>query len=535
MTTTPGSRGSRDLTGDMFVSAFNTANYSGDQVSVLSDNAAQSVQTDTLISSPEETADASQDLANGGSNSRLKLNPRSCVTCRKRKVKCNKREPCSNCVKASIACVFPPPGRAPRKPRRPHDAELLKRLRRLESVVDSLGAQVDDDGNPQPADHGSERTRTSEGASLSELSPTAPSRKASLEYGLGRLLIKEGRSRYVSNEFWSSLGEEIAEIRNVLDSPSSDEEDDALSPEHANDPANVYAHHQGFVFGYSSLMFDMSKLHPSPSQIFILWEIYKENVDPVLKILHAPTVKNVIMKAAVSNASLSKASEALFYSICFASIVSMTDDQCRQLLGDNKDKLMQKYRFAVEQGLARASFLNSSNLVVLQAFVMFLTVVKYIDTSRGIWSLGGLAMQQAQAQGLHRDPTNFNLNPFETEMRRRLWWHISLLDARAAEDHGADPNFHEHLYDTRLPLNVNDDDLWPEMTEAPQEHKGATEMTFCLLRFELSNIQRKLRVMASVENDEDRKRTIREKENLIDITHRHMEEKYFSHCDQNNP
>lgn len=531
MTSSSGGRTSHDLTGELFVNAFNSGNYPENAYPVLPNNAPQA---EMVVSSPEEVADFAQDQTAGASNSGPKLNPRSCVTCRKRKVRCDKRDPCSNCVKANIDCVFPPPGRAPRKPRRPQDAELLKRLRRLESVVDSLGAQVDDEGSSHAADHNPDRSNTIEGANLDDLSPTGPTRRTSLEYGLGRLLIKEGRSRYVSNDFWLSLGEEIAEIRNALDSPSSDEEDPP-SRENANDPANTDAHHQGFVLGYSSLMYDMSQLHPSPSQIFILWEIFKENADPVLKILHVPTVKNVIMKAAVSSTGLSKASEALFFSICFASVVSMSDDQCNQLLGDDKDKLMRKYRFAVEQGLARASFLNSSNLMVLQAFVMFLTVVKYMDTSRAIWSLAGLTMQQAYAQGLHRDPSNFNLDPFDTEMRRRLWWHISLQDARAAEDHGSDPNFHEHLYDTRLPLNINDDEIWPGMTETPQEHQGATDMTFCLLRFELVNMQRKMKVMASRENEDDAKRTIKEKENLIDRAHQHMQEKYFRHCDPNNP
>merc|ERR1712072_515669 len=73
------------------------------------------------------------------------LNPRSCVTCRKRKVKCDRLYPCTNCNKAHIECVFPAPGRAPRKPRKPgdgRDKELLERLRRLEGVVKGMGVDV---------------------------------------------------------------------------------------------------------------------------------------------------------------------------------------------------------------------------------------------------------------------------------------------------------------------------------------------------------------------------------------------------------
>lgn len=512
-----------------FVEAFNTATFSPGQMQFPDSG------IDTTVSSPEQITNADHTSTTGnGSSDGVKLNPRSCVTCRRRKVRCDKREPCSNCVKAHSECVFPPPGRAPRKPRRPHDAELLKRLRRLESVVDSLGTQVDDDGNVQPSVEGPENSKRSV-SEVFDLSPQAPRRTTSLEHKLGHLLIKDGRSRYVSNEFWSSLGEEIAEIRYVLDSPSSEEDDDADTPDSATNASSPFSLHQGWIFGYSSVMYDMSRLHPSPSQIFIIWEIFKENVDPVLKIVHAPTVKNVIMKAAVSASSLSKASEALFYAICFAAVVSMSEDQCKQLLSDEKSRLMQRYRFAVEQGLARAQFLNSSNLVVLQAFIMFLACVKYIDTSRSTWALSGLAMQQAQAQGLHRDGTNFNLLPFEVEMRRRLWWNITLLDARASEEHGADPTFQDHFFDTKLPLNVNDVDIWPEMTEEPREQPGASDMTFTLLRFELGHMQRKLRISSCGETDEDMENSIKEKERMIDLTHQRMQEKYFVHCDPTVP
>lgn len=528
------SRSSADDAGDgignMFMDAFNSASFSPDQFQPLNGSG-----MDTTVSSPEHM-NATDETPGGRTESTgsPKLNPRSCVTCRRRKVRCDKREPCSNCVKAHIDCVFPPPGRAPRKPRRPHDAELLKRLRRLESVVDSLGTQVDEDGNVHSTEDASPKGKRSVSEAL-DLSTQGASRRTSLEHGLGRLLIKEGRSRYVSNEFWSSLGDEIAEIRQVLDSPSSEEDNDLESPGTAAEAPDRYGAHQGWIFGYSSTMYDMSRLHPSPSQIFIIWEIFKENVDPVLKIVHAPTVKNVIMKAAVSAASLSRASESLFYSICFSAVVSMTDDQCKQLLGDEKDRLMRKYRFATEQGLARAQFMNSSNLVVLQAFVMFLTCVKFVDTSRSIWALSGLAMQQAQAQGLHRDGTNFDLLPFETEMRRRLWWHISLQDARASEDHGADPTFHDHFFDTRLPLNVNDEDIWPEMTEPPREQQGASDMTFTLVRLELAHIQRKIRVSACTETTGDQDALVKEREKMIDMTHQHMQEKYFVHCDPTIP
>lgn len=75
----------------------------------------------------------------------------SCITCRRRKVKCDRRNPCSNCAKNQIECHFPVTGRLPRR-RDPttwkspteKQAELLNRLRRLEALVTELAAQVED-------------------------------------------------------------------------------------------------------------------------------------------------------------------------------------------------------------------------------------------------------------------------------------------------------------------------------------------------------------------------------------------------------
>jgi hypothetical protein len=67
----------------------------------------------------------------------------ACVRCQQRKVKCDKREPCSCCIKARVECTslasLPPRRRKKRFP----EAELLARLRRYEEVLRSYGADID--------------------------------------------------------------------------------------------------------------------------------------------------------------------------------------------------------------------------------------------------------------------------------------------------------------------------------------------------------------------------------------------------------
>ena len=137
----------------------------------------------------------------------VRLNPRSCVTCRRRKVRCNKEEPCANCTKAGIECIFPAPGRAPRKSRRPPDTELLARLKRLEGVVQSLGVQPD--GTPIE----NHRSVFSKERRLSQTGSDASSesnKRGSIDKPFGRLVINDDRSRYVSNSFWTGMGDEAS-------------------------------------------------------------------------------------------------------------------------------------------------------------------------------------------------------------------------------------------------------------------------------------------------------------------------------------
>ena len=324
-------------------------------------------------------------------------------------------------------------------------------------------------------------------------------------------------------------------MRDILDAPSS-EEDEYSSPDHSGSGSST--NHQAFLFGYASISRSLTSLHPTPTQLFVLWEVYKENVDPVVKILHRPTVKNVLISASAGTEHLNKATEALLFSIYYAAITSLTSAQCLSLLGEDKESLESKYRFAVEQALARAGLVNSQSMMLLQAFVLFLVCVRRQDDTRFVWTLSGLALRLAQAIGIHRDGSNFGLGPFETEIRRRLWWHICILDVRSSEDHGTDPSIFEAFYDTKLPLNISDDDISPDSTEPPRERPGCTEMTFCLIRFEVSVTIRRLNYVAPGNGSctgHGNSRSVEDKERLIDACHKRLEERYLQYCDMSVP
>jgi hypothetical protein len=87
------------------------------------------------------------------------------------------------------------------------------------------------------------------------------------------------------------------------------------------------ASHQSFVMGYNSSGVDLKPLHPLPSQIPFYWQTFLENVLPLVKILHTQTMNKVIKEVQNNLDSLSPSTEALMFSIYFATITSMNAEE----------------------------------------------------------------------------------------------------------------------------------------------------------------------------------------------------------------
>jgi hypothetical protein len=79
--------------------------------------------------------------------------------------------------------------------------------------------------------------------------------------------------------------------------------------------------------GYRSADVDLRKLHPLPSQIPFIWQIYIENVDPLIKLLHIPTMNSIIRKIRSDMDSITPGLEALMFAIYFAAITSLEEDE----------------------------------------------------------------------------------------------------------------------------------------------------------------------------------------------------------------
>jgi hypothetical protein len=344
---------------------------------------------------------------------------------------------------------------------------------------------------------------------------------------------EEGDTRFITSSFWADLDEVDKDGDGELDQQQGKDPSVATASQSSNQPHLD----QGFIFGLRSSSSDLLRLHPSESRMFILWQVFLESVDPLLKIVHVPTTQRQILRASQNLAQIPPAFDALLFSICFASVTSIQCSvSCQTLLQEERKDLLSRYGSGVEQALAKANFLSAPDMPTLQALTLYLVCARQSADKTYIWSMTGLLIRLATKLGLHRDPVALGLSPFVSEMRRRLWWQICVLDVRTAEDNDMEPFICEHNFDTKFPANVNDTDLDVNMTQPLPEIHQRTEMLYPLARIEISYSMRKV-VFSSKFNSDNGYPVLSQyqKNEMIDSMARDLQERYLKFSDPTIP
>ena len=285
----------------------------------------------------------------------------SCLRCSQRKVKCDKNNPCSNCKKGQIECIYVVPSR--RKKRKLPEEDLVGRLKRYEELLKDHGVEFDPyDGADQARTASSDRmvVRLEGSRSRDDSFPTLQS---------GKMILEQGTPRYVENHLWTGLTDGFRGPKDAMH-PSLN---DGLATSHNPIAAEVASFDEGgLVFGSSSAATSLTSLHPQPVHVFRLWQTFLDNVNPLSKILHAPTTQQLILEIAGDLDNVSKGVEALLFAIYAAATGSLSNLECENMFGEARSTLLARYRLGTQQALIRAEFLRSSQLMILQAFVIFL-------------------------------------------------------------------------------------------------------------------------------------------------------------------
>ena len=288
---------------------------------------------------------------------------------------------------------------------------------------------------------------------------------------MGKLLAGQGKSRYINGNLWRNLRDDA--MQRMSDDEEEDQVVSGVTGCFASDPVTG-----AFMGSQQSLL----QYHPTHAEAIMLWKTHIENVEPICKVLHIPSTFKMVEMASQQPAMASKADECLLFAIYHFAVFSITQEECAKKFGQSRATLMQRYHFATRQALVNASFLKTTEMSIIQALVLFLLPCRHFYDPHTYWILTGVAIRIAQRMGLHRDGEKLGLPPFDVQMRRPLFYQLIPLDSIASQMSGTGIAIMPDTWDTQQTLNINDDQIWPGMTETPEEQKGATEMIFCLVR-----------------------------------------------------
>ena len=113
----------------------------------------------------------------------------------------------------------------------------------------------------------------------------------------------------------------------------SDGSEDDASPEKMlseKQSERTPSEHHPFLFRHnlSPSGPNLRDLRPLPSQIPFLLEVFSENVNVLLRIVHMPTVAKMVRDLRHDSATqLAPSNEALMFSIFYATVISMEEDE----------------------------------------------------------------------------------------------------------------------------------------------------------------------------------------------------------------
>ncbi|KAI9838030.1 MAG: hypothetical protein M1819_006184 [Sarea resinae] len=453
-----------------------------------------------------EKASSNHDNPNRPKRERALL---SCAQCRLRKVKCDRGRPCDNCVKHDDVskCIYIHQGGKARRSRRrasgsrkhsseddPQSMEEMKdRMGRLESLILSLLSQ---NSGPQNLAEirrltsDSSRT-TAEGRSNGEGSAKGSDETDDHSDGddldtvnraLGKMTLSKGGVKYYGEFHWRAALLENPELRD-LHCPTSRKRSGSNSSQESD------VRYNDCDANLPLLNFPFSGVRASSADELLSALPYKNIADPLIErffrvfnhshhVLHEKNFRAAYESFWPShiNGGINTTNVDLKWVAMLFSILALALQSTIQYFPTVPvDTVAEHAAFslirAAEQSLMMSGDFTKCPQLEVVICLLFLVVARKMrrkDPQGSLWTAQGMLMRIVLSIGLHHDPMPYGTIPlYMAEMRRRLWAVMLSTDLQGSIHIGLPSTLSQPGFNTALPRNLNDDELFEEMTELP--------------------------------------------------------------------
>ncbi|KAF2010639.1 hypothetical protein BU24DRAFT_427754 [Aaosphaeria arxii CBS 175.79] len=371
----------------------------------------------------------------------------SCERCQRRKIKCDKRQPCSKCYKANVECKRKGSGEKQRPATKAYVQALEAQVASLELFLQKLAVADDTQrGELLSEYHGNSefiKESTVPKQNDSTLSNNGQLAFARTRAGHLRKLRAKNASQFYGGTSLFQIQESKESITttgalNIVESTTTGffSEPDVCAKESPENPRH--------------LNFEYGPQHEIPRQLLTIF--FKQQYPYNMCVYREYFLRDYdALKGPYY-------SEVLLYAIC-----SMA-----ALASENQELQSKSTLFSAHAQSLLYQSLDSPDLTVLQALLLLgQREIGQGNGSKG-WLFCGMAFRLTHEMGLHLDPNNWDDSTqpsVDIEVLRRVYWAAFIVDKQLSLYFGRPPALYPHESDVRNTIRIPYPPEWQKLLD----------------------------------------------------------------------
>ncbi|KAH6610138.1 c6 zinc finger [Trichoderma cornu-damae] len=431
--------------------------------------------------------------------------PLSCEQCRKRKIRCDRMQPCTNCVKSNIpSCTYAP-----------FHIPAWRAKKSDSAVTRNRDSAADGNARPPLRDIKAARPRPEDTQGPGAVEPIHPSLPFASIGSVGApsptaLSSVAGPSSSSSspNVDWlvarvHQLEEKLANALRINDAPDPlkrrQSAPETAEPVDGFVAKSRYYAHSHWIYGLSSVRLtvghdlagqdkinqgelysslgrckalgrkikknrlkhfpstDLGTKVPNRELADELVENYLRSFEGIFRVVHVPTFR-ADYAGFWEKGHLSDESFVILLQLVMALGAALYDDFF------SLRPMATQWIFEAQMWLMMPPEKKRINIQGIQIQCLLLLAKSTCNVGLDlVWMMAGNLVRNAMFVGLHRDPRHLgDMTVYRAEMRRRLWATVLELNTQFSLEAGGSPLLSTAHYDTLPPANLNDEELTDE-------------------------------------------------------------------------
>ncbi|KAL1856151.1 hypothetical protein Plec18167_000226 [Paecilomyces lecythidis] len=417
--------------------------------------------------------------------------PVSCQTCRAKKLKCDRKQPCANCTARKISCIYGAGRMGGVSERKAEYLQEKPGVTIMPSQEHAERRQPLDASEARPSRESSEQCMTADWLENIVMGPRVPD---ALPTTLKDKLIpfqQDASEETVQQAMAIPLGTTGGRPFNARNSCPRGEERNLGS-------------------------MSLACLLPTKSETMSLYRYYVDSIDYLYHVIVPTRVERMIddvYRCIENNSPVNLNHIALLASILAVTVYFRPQNVTEYSEPSDADVRCKEFTSLVGVALLQSNFIAYPTIEGLQATIIIAHYLSSLNTDPSLRALflHGTIVSQAKNLMLHYTDTpryqeERRINGFDSvdvETRRRLWWHLVAYDWLLGFLSGPQERtylIHPNHMNVRQPLNIDDGPSQSYGSERGLKRSIATTMSYSIERLKLAYVCREIVDETAVEH-----------------------------------